>query len=148
MQTIFGRFMPDSRGAGLAAILGTVALGAAIAAPAQAQSSDKPVISAKLGSIFDNASFTGVVDTGQGQLCYLLNAGGVGSATSAWIRPAGNERAQPIVNLEAPRDGASGGCIAVGADTARALAANPDAYEVSVATQDFPQGKLHGTLGG
>ena len=148
MQPILRKFTNNSRGAGLAAILGSVALAGAFAAPAQAQTSEKPVITAKLGSVFDNASFTGVVDVEQGELCYMLNAGAVGQATSASINPVGNDNAQPTVNLEAPRDGASGGCISIGADTARSLVANAGSYEVSVATQDFPRGKLHGPLNG
>jgi len=137
METIF-------RTAGLA--LGTIALTAtATAQESQNPSgSDNTVISADLN--VDASNFTGVIDLAAGQLCYILNVGGIDRSTAAHIKAGPDEAARSVLTLEAPTDGASGECAQIEADVARDLAANPQGYFLEVASATHPAGAVRAQL--
>jgi hypothetical protein len=86
-----------------------------------------------------SGSFTGIVDTEKGELCYLLNAAGIAGATSARII---TDKGQPAVTLQPPVGGASGTCAAIGADTAKALLDHPERYWLEIGNATYPQATL------
>jgi len=88
-----------------------------------------------------SANFTGVVDPDSGQLCYLLNVAGIDGATAAKIVTGEPGKPGPAaVTLQPPADGSSGTCASIGADTAKALLANPGKYYLEVDNSAYPQG--------
>ncbi|GEM_PF-2057202 len=124
--------------------LGVAAMSSAISStPAAAQQSPDAVLFAKLTGPSHSGKITLTVDPGEGRMCYMLNAAGLPGVTAAHIT-----RGADVVELEAPVDGASGGCLVLDAAMAQALVDNPEAYEVSVATQVFPDGAIKGVLEG
>ncbi|WP_164549689.1 CHRD domain-containing protein [Altericroceibacterium xinjiangense] len=130
-----------------------IALGAAtLSAPAAAQQeanpyqTSHPIISAPL-NIGGAGSFTGVIDPATREMCYGLNAPGLGQPTSAYIRPSA-EGSRPVLTLETPVNGASGACTVLPADLARSLTANPSAYTLEVATAMYPNGAVRAQLEG
>ena len=91
---------------------------------------------------------TVVVDPPKGSACYILNVYGLDNVTAAHIHKGGpGETGAPVVPLEAPTDGSSGGCAPVTAEVSAALIANPGGYYVNVHTQAFPSGAIRGQLG-
>lgn len=86
-------------------------------------------------------SFTGVLDPKTDQLCYILSAPGLDGAVAAHIhKGAAGESGAPVVALAAPKDGSSGGCVAVKPEIAQAMIANPAGYYVNVHTAAIPDG--------
>lgn len=131
------------------------ALGAvAIAGPAAAQFGGPPPppntgvpLFAKLTGGNASGQVTVVVDPPKGTACYILNVTGLEGVTAAHIHTGGpGETGRPVVTLEAPGDGASGGCVNVAADLSSALLANPGGYYVNVHTRTLPNGAIRGQL--
>ena len=90
---------------------------------------------------------TVVVDPPKGTACYLMNVSGLEAVTAAHIHTGGpGETGGPIVTLEAPEGGTSGGCAQITAEVANALLGNPGGYYVNVHTRAFPQGAIRGQL--
>ena len=133
----------------------TVILGAlALAVPAAAQEaanpylSNDPIVFASL-DIGGRGNFTGVIDPEANRLCYILNAPGVETPTAAHIHLGGpGESGAPVVPLETPAEGASGGCVELEADLAKALVDNPGGYYVNVHNAAYPGGAVRAQLRG
>ena len=90
---------------------------------------------------------TVVVDPPKGTACYIINVSGLDGVTAAHIHKGGpGETGAPVVPLEAPADGSSGGCAQVTAEVAAALLGNPGGYYVNVHTRAFPDGAIRGQL--
>jgi hypothetical protein len=90
---------------------------------------------------------TVVVDPPKGTACYIMNVVGLEGITAAHIHTgAAGQTGNPVVMLAAPTDGTSGGCVAITADVAQALLANPAGYYVNVHTSTFPNGAIRGQL--
>ena len=130
--------------------LGTLAL----AVPAAAQEaanpylSNDPIVFASL-DIGGRGNFTGVIDPEANRLCYILNAPGVETPTAAHIHLGGpGESGAPVVPLETPAEGASGGCVELEADLAKALTDNPGGYYVNVHNAAYPGGAVRAQLRG
>lgn len=144
---------PIMRGA--ASALGALALAVPAAAQqgsaAQAENpyvSTDPIVFASL-DIGGTGNFTGVIDRETNRFCYILNADGVTAPTPAHIHVGGpGESGAPVVPLETPDDGASGGCLTLEADVARALVENPGGYYVNVHNEAYPGGAVRAQLRG
>jgi hypothetical protein len=139
---------------GTMAFLGAAALAGALAAPAAAQFGGPPPppntgvpLFAKLVGGSGAGHVTVVVDPPKGTACYLMNVSGLTGVTAAHIHTGGpGETGGPVVTLEAPEGGTSGGCAQVSAEVSAALLANPGGYYVNVHTRTFPQGAIRGQL--
>lgn len=108
--------------------------------------STKPVLDADL-NMGGHGAFTAVIDPATNQLCYMINVPGLAPATAAHIHVGGpGTNGAPVVMLDAPKDGSSGGCVAVKADVVAAMLANPDGYYVNVHTAAMPAGEVRGQL--
>lgn len=108
--------------------------------------STKPILDADLG-MGGPGSFTAVLDKAGGQLCYVLSVPGLAPATAAHIHVGGpGANGAPVVMLAAPKDGSSGGCVAVKPELMDAMVANPDGYYVNVHTAAMPAGEVRGQL--
>ena len=104
-------------------------------------------IGAELVGGNDEGRFGGVIDPPKGTLCYILNVGGLEGGTVAHIhRGAAGTNGPPLITLETPTDGASGGCTPVAADLAAEVLANPAGFYVNVHTQEIPTGAIRGQL--
>jgi hypothetical protein len=107
---------------------------------------DKPILSADLG-LGDTGGFTGILDAKGGKLCYILSSPGVDGPTAAHIHKGGDgQSGAPVLTLAVPAGGSTGGCIAVKADLAKALATTPGDYYVNVHNKAYPGGAARGTL--
>ena len=94
-----------------------------------------------------SGNITVVVDPPKGTACYLMNVAGLDNVTAAHIHTGGpGETGGPVVTLEAPEGGTSGGCVPVTAEVSAALLANPGGYYVNVHTRTFPAGAIRGQL--
>jgi hypothetical protein len=85
---------------------------------------------------------------GLGQLCYQVTVSRIElPATAARIQLVSTGKT--VVSLRAPdaATGVSSGCANTSRALVRAILARPAAYELDVATQDFPGGAIRGTLG-
>jgi hypothetical protein len=85
---------------------------------------------------------------GLGQLCYQITVSRIElPATAARIQLASTGKV--VAPLRAPdaATGVSSGCANVSRALVRAVLAHPTAYYLNVATQDFPNGAIRGTLG-
>lgn len=130
------------------------ALALATAMPAAAQFGGPPPapntgvpVFARLAGGNAGGQFTGVVDPPKGQFCYILNVTGLEQPTAAHVHAGGQgENGAPVITLEAPAEGSSGGCQPIAADLASALLANPAGYYVNVHTAAQPDGALRGQL--
>ena len=137
---------------GTLATLGAIAL----AAPAAAQFGGPPPppntgvpLNAQMAGGAGQGAITVVVDPPKGTACYLMNVSGLAEVTAAHIHVGGpGETGRPVLTLETPQDGASGGCTNIAADLAQALLANPGGYYVNVHTRLVPAGQIRGQLSG
>lgn len=94
-----------------------------------------------------SGNVTVVVDPPKGTACYLMNVNGLENVTAAHIhKGAAGETGAPVVTLDTPDGGTSGGCATVTAEVAAALLENPDGYYVNVHTRAFPAGAIRGQL--
>jgi len=126
----------------------------ALAAPAAAQFGGPPPppntgvpLSAALDGGIGQGQITVVVDPPKGTACYIMNVSGLEAITAAHIHVGGpGESGRPVVPLETPEDGSSGGCAPISADVAQALLGNPGGYYVNVHTRQFPDGAIRGQL--
>jgi hypothetical protein len=90
---------------------------------------------------------TVTVNPGQGVLCYELSVFGIVPAEAAHIHEAPfGVAGGVVVPLEAPTDGFSSGCIAVGRDLAKDILKNPADYYINVHNEPYPNGALRGQL--
>jgi hypothetical protein len=139
---------------GTLAVLGTLALAQIASAPAAAQFGGPPPppntgvpLSAALTGGAGQGNITVVVDPPKGTACYIMNIAGLDDVTAAHIHTGGpGETGRPVVTLETPQDGASGGCAKIAPDLSAALLANPGGYYVNVHTRAFPSGAIRGQL--
>ena len=135
---------------GTIAALGAVAL----AAPALAQFGGPPPppntgvpLYAKLTGGKGQGQITVVVDPPKGTACYIMNVSGLDGITAAHIHTGGpGETGRPVITLDAPEDGSSGGCAQVNAELSAALLGNPAGYYVNVHTRALPAGAIRGQL--
>jgi hypothetical protein len=89
--------------------------------------------------------------SGQGQLCYTLEAENLGvAAAAAHIHRGGASQAGPIVvPLRTPgADGTARGCVTVSRALVSQILANRANYYVNVHTAEFPGGAIRGQLAG
>ena len=137
---------------GTVAVIGALAM----AVPAAAQFGGPPPppntgvpLYADLDGGNADGQVTVVIDPPKGTACYLLNVTGLTDVTAAHIHTGGpGETGRPVLTLETPQDGASGGCTNIAADLAQALLANPGGYYVNVHTRLVPTGQIRGQLSG
>lgn len=126
----------------------------ALAAPAAAQFGGPPPppntgvpLYADLKGPLGHGQVTVVVDPPKGTACFIMNVSGLSQVTAAHIHTGGaGETGSPVLPLEAPTEGASGGCQPVAADLAQALLGNPAGYYVNVHTAAAPGGAIRGQL--
>ena len=134
-------------------VLATLGL-LALAAPAAAQFGGPPPppntgvpLYARLTGGAGLGRITVVVDLPKGTACYIMNVSGLDEVTAAHIHTGGpGETGAPVVTLEAPQSGSSGGCAQVTPEVSAALLANPGGYYVNVHTRTFPGGAIRGQL--
>ena len=139
---------------GTFATLGVVAIGLVVSGPAAAQFGGPPPppntgvpLYAKMTGGDGSGSVTVVIDPPKGTACYIMNVAGLDNVTAAHIHKGGpGDTGAPVVPLEAPTDGSSGGCAPVTAEVSAALIANPGGYYVNVHTRAFPNGAIRGQL--
>lgn len=83
-----------------------------------------------------------------GELCYELTASGVSSeVVSAHIhRGDAGEAGEIVIELQAPVDGSSSGCVTVEAMDLVPLLEETSSYYVNVHSQDHPDGAVRGQL--
>jgi len=87
------------------------------------------------------------VNPGQARICYELTVSNIAPATAAHIHEAPAGVAGPIrVNLAAPSDGDSSGCVAVTRKLALEILKDPADYYVNVHNTAFPGGAVRGQL--
>ena len=126
----------------------------ALAAPAAAQFGGPPPppntgvpLYTNLTGRVGQGNATVVVDPPKGTACYLMNMTGLDAITVAHIHIGGpGENGRPVLTLETPDDGTSGGCAQVTPELSAALLDNPGGYYVNVHTREFPQGAVRGQL--
>ena len=126
----------------------------ALAAPAAAQFGGPPPppntgipLYTTMTSGAGHGQITVVVDPPKGTACYIMNVTGLDDITVAHIHAgAAGENGRPVLNLETPEDGTSGGCVPVTAELAEALLSNPGGYYVNIHTRAFPTGAVRGQL--
>ena len=133
-----------------AAALGVLALAGPAAAqfggPPPAPNTGIPLFTRLVGGD-GSGEMTVVVDPPKGTACYILNVDGLDDVTAAHIHVGGpGETGRPVVPLETPDDGASGGCVNVAENISSALLANPGGYYVNVHTRTQPDGAIRGQL--
>ena len=137
-----------------AAALATLAA-LALAVPAAAQFGGPPPppntgvpLYARLTGGSGSGNITVVVDPPKGTACYIMNVARLTDVTAAHIHTGGpGENGAPVVTLNAPTEGTSGGCVQVTPEVSAALLANPGGYYVNVHTRAFPAGAIRGQLG-
>jgi hypothetical protein len=139
---------------GTLAALGAVAILGAMAAPATAQFGGPPQppntgvpFYAHLAGGLGEGDATVVVDPPKGTACYLMNIEGLTDVTAAHIHIGGpGENGRPVITLDTPDEGASGGCAEITAELSDAILANPGGYYVNVHTRVQPGGAIRGQL--
>jgi hypothetical protein len=139
-----------SFGKRLMVTLGVVALAAPAAAqfggPPPPPNTGVPLYTAMTGADA-HGTITVVVDPPKGTACYIMNVSGLDNVTAAHIHTgAAGQTGGPVVTLEAPEGGTSGGCAQVTPEVSAALLANPGGYYVNVHTRQFPSGAIRGQL--
>ena len=132
-------------------VKGALVLGAlALAAPAAAQfggpppppNTGIPLYTTMTGGA-GQGNITVVVDPTKGTACYIMNVTGLDDITVAHIHAgAAGETGRPVLTLDTPEDGTSGGCAPVTAELAEGLLSNPAGYYVNIHTRAFPTGAV------
>jgi hypothetical protein len=83
----------------------------------------------------------------EARVCYTLAVHGIEPATAAHIHRGGPSVAGPIVvELKAPTDGSSSGCVAISRTLSTELRQNPTQYYVNVHNNPYPDGAIRGQL--
>ena len=83
----------------------------------------------------------------EARVCYTLEVHGIEPATAAHIHRGGPSVAGPIVvELKAPTDGSSSGCVAISRALSTKLRQNPTQYYVNVHNNPYPDGAIRGQL--
>jgi hypothetical protein len=125
--------------------LGALALGG----PALAQMNDRgkmldePAITARL-DIGGGGNFTGLIDSGKNELCYMLDAAGIGQATRAVIEDA---QGAPLITLATPdARGGAGECKTISPAATKALLSDADDYALEVDSKTHPDGEVRAPL--
>lgn len=136
--------------------------------PAPRGACPRTILSATTGGTALNVTLTGEAETptgdpvatgeaivrlrsGQGQLCFTLEAQNLGvPAAAAHIHRGGASEAGPIVvPLRTPgADGTARGCVSVSRALVSQILANRTLYYVNVHTAEFPGGAIRGQLAG
>lgn len=97
-----------------------------------------------------SGSFEGTMELREasGELCYELNASGIGSeVVSAHIhRGEVDEAGEIVIELQAPVEGSSSACVTVEAMDLVPLLEETSSYYVNVHSQDHPDGAVRGQL--
>lgn len=87
------------------------------------------------------------LNPGREEVCYKLSTRLVASPTAAHVHRGVRGTAGPaVVTLQAPRDGASRGCVAVERELIREIMQNPAGFYVNVHNAAFPEGAVRGQL--
>lgn len=90
---------------------------------------------------------TVVIDPPKGTACYLVNVSRLDNVTAAHVHLGGaGENGRPVITLDAPEGGTSGGCADIAPELSEAILANPGGYYVNVHTQAQPGGAIRGQL--
>ncbi len=88
------------------------------------------------------------IDQAKGQVCFMLHAQDIDTATMAHIHKGATGVAGPVVvPLDPPATGMSQGCKQVAPDVIAAILAKPSDYYVNVHNAAFPKGVIRGQLG-
>ncbi len=132
------------------ATLGALALAVPAAAqfggPPQPPNTGVPLYARMTGgSGFGNVTL--VVDPPKGKACYIMNVRLADEVTAAHVhKGAAGETGAPVIPLNTPQGGTSGGCVDIAPELSAALLANPGGYYVNVHTRTFPNGAIRGQL--
>lgn len=87
------------------------------------------------------------IDPGRGEVCYQLTVTNIAPAERAHVhRGPGDQTGPVVVELTAPVNGASDGCVSVDQALAREILAGPGGFYVNVHNRPFPAGALRGQL--
>lgn len=84
------------------------------------------------------------IDDVSNRLCGDLEVRSLGRVTTAQVFRG--DDATPVVRLERPSDNDSYDCITIGDALGDEILANPGAFFVEVATEEFPEGAIRGPL--
>lgn len=89
------------------------------------------------------------IDPDQGRFCYKLTVADIAPARLSHIHrsPVGQAGGPIVVQLDAPTDGDSEGCVAIAPELARELISDPAGYYVNVHNAEHPGGAVRGQLG-
>ena len=87
------------------------------------------------------------IKTQEQQLCYELIVSNISPASIASINSgAAGSNGKVVLNLIAPANGGSQGCVSSKADILVDIAANPSRYYINVMNTEFPNGAIRGQL--
>lgn len=100
-----------------------------------------------LGDAQGGGIFRYTIKNQEQQLCYELIVSNISPATIASINSgAAGSNGKVVLNLIAPANGRSQGCVSGKADILADIAANPSRYYINVANAEFPNGAIRGQL--
>lgn len=90
-----------------------------------------------------------LIDPVFGRFCYVLSVENIAPASLSHIHrsPVGEAGGPIVVQLEAPADGDSEGCMPIDPELAMQLLRNPAGYYVNVHNPEHPGGAVRGQLG-
>lgn len=90
-----------------------------------------------------------LIDPVFGRFCYALSVENIAPASLSHIHrsPVGEAGGPIVVQLHAPSDGDSEGCMPIDPDLAMQLLRNPAGYYVNVHNPEHPGGAVRGQLG-
>ncbi len=94
-----------------------------------------------------SGSATIIVIPSTNTICYVLTAEDIAPATAAHIHVGERGKAgPPVVPLEPPTYGVSGGCSQADPALVSELQENPENYYVNVHNEEYPEGAIRGQL--
>jgi hypothetical protein len=94
-----------------------------------------------------SGSATIIVIPSTNTICYVLTAEDIAPATAAHIHVGERgEAGPPVVPLEPPTSGVSGGCTEADPALVSELQENPENYYVNVHNEEYPEGAIRGQL--